>query len=214
MPSEYIVSSALRSLTSEDKVRATMNKYGMPVGMDFFSWMVLIGKGYLVFAGTEDAPINTTPVDDTTLNMVVDVPTGLTVMLVEASTHIVDMTTGTIAQSMIEADNGKIRYGSGGTAFTPLNLNSEFGNVARCKAYVGPDITAAAKTAGGSLEIARWHVSNDAKATQLGDENVNFLWSVRDRIPVIIQGPGSFLLHFGSATADVTGYSQMKFVEL
>ena len=182
--------------------------------MDFFTYMALIGRMYLVQAGTENAPIDTTPVDDTTLNMLVDVPTGATVMLAEASAHMVDMTTGTLAEVLIEADNGKVRYSTGGTAFTPLNMNNAYGNVSGCPAYVGPDITAAAKTAGGSLEIARHAISNDAKATQLADENGNYLWTARVNMPVIIEGPGSLLLHFGSATADVTGYSQMKFILL
>lgn len=214
MPSEFQVATSLRELGNEDKARATMSKYGCPVGMDFFTWMVLIGRTYIVQAGTEDAPIDTTPVDDTTLNMVVDVPSGKTVMLAEAGTHVVDFTTGTLAMTLIEADNAKVRYSSGGTAFTPLNMNNAFSNGSGVNAYVGPDITAAAKTTGGSLEIARWQVGNDAKATQLADENNNFFWTARLNIPVIIQGPGSILLHFGSATADVTGYSQLKFIVL
>ncbi len=214
MPGEFQVATELRTLPSEMKARATMNKYGCPVGMDFFTWMVLIGRMYLVQAGTEDAPIDTTPVDDTTLNMLVDVPTGKTIMLAEASCHVSDLTTGTLAQVLIEADNAKVRYSSGGTAFTPLNMNNTYSNGSGVNAYVGPDITAAAKTTGGSLEIARFDISSDAKATMLADENINFLWTARLNIPVIVQGPGSILLHFGSATADVTGYSQLKFIVL
>ncbi len=214
MPGEFMAVTVLRNLENEAKSRATMNKYGMPVGMDFFSYMVLIGKGYLVFAGAENAPIDTTPVDDTTLNMLVDVPSGVTVMLAEASAHVVDLAAGTLAEVMLEVDNTKVRYSSGGTAFTPINLNTGFANASGLAAYVGPDITAAAKTAGGSLEIARHSISNDAKATQLADENTNYLWTARKHIPVIVAGPGSVLLHFGSATADVTGYSQMKVIVL
>ena len=214
MPTEYQVATTLRRLSVEDKLRATMNEFGCPVGMDFIDWMVLIGRGYLIQAGTENAPIDTTLVDDLTLNMVVDVPDGVTVMLAEASTHVVDFTTGTQPESMIEIDNGKIRYASAGTAFTPLNLHTGKANASGCNGYVGPDIVTTAKSAGGSLEIARHVVGNDAKATQTADENNNWLWTAKNNIVTIVEGPGSMLLHFGSATADVTGYSQMKFIVL
>ena len=214
MPTEYQVATTLRRLSVEDKLRATMNEFGCPVGMDFIDWMVLIGRGYLVQAGTENAPIDTSPVDDAAVNMLLDIPDGVTAMLAEASTHIVDMTTGTAPEAMIEVDNAKIRYSSGGTAFTPLNLHTGKANASGCNAYVGPDVAAAAKTSGGSLEIARWTMGNDALATQIGSENDNFLWSAKKNIIVIVKGPGSIILHFGSETADVTGYSQMKFIVL
>jgi hypothetical protein len=214
MPTEYQVAKSLRRLNVEDKLRATMNEFGCPVGMDLLDWMVLIGRGYIVYAGTENAPIDTSPVDDIAVNMLLDIPEGVTAMLAEASTHIVDMTTGTAPEAMIEVDNGKIRYSSAGTAFTPLNLNTGKPNASGCNAYVGPDVVATAKTGSGSLEIARFTMGNDALATQVGSENYNFLWTAKKNIIVIVEGPGSIILHFGSETADVTGYSQMKFIVL
>ncbi|MFC1924299.1 hypothetical protein ACFLXA_02915 [Chloroflexota bacterium] len=214
MPGEFQVAKELRRLGNEAKVRAAMSEFACPVGIDFIDWMVLIGRGYLVQVGTEDAPTDTTPVDDTTAHIVVDIPTGVTVMLAEVSTHIVDFTTGTAAMTLVEMDNGKVRYSSGGTAFTLLNLNNAYSNASGLAAYVGPDITAAAKTAGGSLEVARWQVSNDAKATETADEQRNFLWSAKKNIWVIAEGPASFVVYFGSATADVTGYAQAKVIVL
>lgn len=214
MPTEFQVATDLRSaLSNEQKVRATMDKYGCPVGMDFIDWMILIGRGYIVQVGTEDAPTDTTPVDDTTAHIVVDIPTGKTAMLAEVSTHIVDLTTGTKATTLVAADNGKIRYSSGGTAFTMRNLNNGYASASGLTAYVGPDITALAKSA-TELEVARWMSTNDAKATETGDEQRNFLWSAKTHIWTIMDGPASFVLYFGSATADVTGYAQMKVIVL
>jgi len=176
-------------------------------------YLVLLGRVYLVYTGTEDAPIDGTPVDDTTLNMVIDIPAGINAMVVEASVHMSDMTTGTIAQAMLEIDT-KNRYTSGGTAFTPLNMHTGFGyGGGGCLAYVGPDITAAAKSV-GSREVWRWQISNDAKATELADEFRNGLYTAKINTPAIVTGPGSILLHFGSATADVKTYSQLKFAIL
>ena len=214
MPGEFVAANVLRSLSNEDKARATINLMGMPVGMDFFTYMVLLGRVYVVQAGTENAPIDTSPVDDQAVNMLVDVPAGITAMLLEASCHLVDMTTGTAPEVMIEVDNTKVRYSSAGTAFTPLNMHTGYGNSSGCLAYVGPDVAAGAKTAGGSLEIARFTIGNDALATQIASENNNYLWAARVNIPVIVERPGSILLHFGSETADVTGYSQLKLAVL
>lgn len=214
MPAENLVATALRNLSNEDKARATLNEFGMPVGMDWVDYLVLLGEAYIVQAGTENAPIDTSPVDDEAVNMLVDIPSGITAVLLEASCHMADMTTGTLPEVLIEVDNGKVRYSSGGTAFTPLNLNTGKGNSSGCLAYVGPDVAASAKSAGGSLEIARFTIGNDAKATQLADENNNFLWTAKKNVPVIVEGPGSIILHFGSAMADITGYSQLKFGKL
>ena len=214
MPGENIVATTLRSLGNEDKVRATINEFGMPVGMDWSDYLVLLGRAYLVQAGTENAPIDTSPVDDAAVNMLVDVPSGITAVLLEASCHIVDMTTGTAPEVMIEVDNAKVRYSSGGTAFTPLNLHTGKSNSSGCLAYVGPDVAAGAKSAGGSLEVARQTMGNDALATQVGSENYNFLWTAKVNAITIVEGPGSIILHFGSETADVTGYSQLKFAVL
>lgn len=208
MPNEFVVATSLRSVGSEEKVRATVDQYGCPVGMDFFDWMSLIGRVYTMHLGTEDAPIDsTTSIDDALVWGLIDVPDGLTIAVLEASVHVVDFTTGTLAHMMVETD-AKLRYTSGGTAYTLLNMNTGKANASGLAAYVGTDITSAAKGT-GSREIARHVMSNDAKATQLADENNNWIWRPQRYIPVV-EGEGSVLLHFGAATADVTGYGSLK----
>lgn len=214
MPGEFMATTDIRSLSNELKTRANMDVYGNQVNIDFWDWLSMLGRDYIVQLGTEDAPIDsTTSIDDALVWAVVDVPSGVSIAILEAGVNVVDFTTGTLANVMLEIDKAKVRYVSGGTAFTPLNLRTGEANSSGVAAYVGTDVTVAAKTAGGSLEIARSAISNDAVATQTAQENNNFLWRPERYIP-ILDGPASFLLHFGAATADVTGYGQVKFAEL
>jgi len=208
MPNEYQASTTLRSLGDEAKVRATMNEYGCPVTMDFWDYMSLIGRVYTMHLGTENAPIDTTTaIDDQLVWGVVDVPSGVTIAVLEMSAHIQDLTTGTLAEFMLEIDT-KARYTSGGTAFTMLNMYAGASNASGLTAYVGTDVTVAAKGS-GSREIARHAVGNDAKATQTADENTNWIWRPQRYVP-IVSGAGSVLMHVGAATADMKAYGSLK----
>ena len=170
------------------------------------------GKVFQVQIGTEDAPVaSTTSIDDELVWMMVDVPSGYIAIPIRAEAHVATWTTATLINAMLEVDNGKVRYSSGGTAFTPLNLNTGSSSASGCSAYVGTDITTAAKTASGSIEIARMTIGEDAKATATADEKF-FLYD--DVCPPYVEGPASIILHFGAATADVTGYGLIKWVEL
>ena len=213
MPTEYQATTTVRRLSTEDKVRATMSAYGTPIGMTFFEWMCLIGRGYLVQLGTENAPIDsTTAIDDALAWGLIDVPDGVVIALMEVGVNVQDIGAATLLEYMVEVDNAKVRYSSGGTAFTPLNLHTGKSNASGCSAYVGTDITLAAKTTGGSLEIARHAVGNDALATQVASENTN--WNFRPSGMVVVEGPGAVVLHVGAATGDSKAYGNMKFVVL
>jgi hypothetical protein len=216
MPGEYEVTTSLRSLQDERKTRANLDEYGNVITIDFLRWLSLIGKVYTLFLGTEDAPIDsTTALDDALVWGLVDVPSGTTIVPMRAEAHIATLATATSPEMMLEIDRSKVRYTSGGTAFTPLNMRTSKANGSGVAAYVGTDITVAAKSAGASVEFTRMMVGEDAKATSTWDENLNFIWDLANDLGMpVLDGPASWLLHFGAATADVTGYGMMKFAEL
>ena len=176
------------------------------------------GKVYQIQIGDENDAVNsTTTIDDQLVWAVVDVPSASTIIIpVRAEVHIATFTTATLVNAMLEVDNGKVRYDSTGTAFTPLNLHTGSSNASACSAYVNTSTTAgvtvAAKTSSGSLEIARMVFTEDAITTSSGDEKA-FIYA-NDPCPPIIQGPASLLLHFGATTADVTGFGLIKWIEL
>ena len=210
---DNVVAKVLRSLSNEENVRATVNEFGMPIGMTFFQYMCLLGRGYVMQLGTENAPIDSTAaIDDQLAWAVVDVPVGVTIAVMEVGVNVQDLGAATLPEFMLEMDNAKVRYSSGGTAFTPLNLHTGKARASGCKAYVGTDITAAAKTAGGSLEVARHALGNDALATQTMSQITN--WLYRPEGLFIIEGAGSLVLYVGAPTGDMKAYGNVKWVEL
>ena len=214
MPGELMVATDLRNLGNEAKTRGNLDYMGNQVVMDFFTWASLVGRVYQIQLGTEDAPVDSTAaMDDLLVWAVVDVPTGVKIMPVKAEAHIATFTTATLVNAMLEVDTAKVRYASGGTAATPLNLHTGKANASGCAAYVmeGAGVVTTAKTAGGSIEIARMVFTEDAITTSSGDEKP-FIWN--DRCPPVLEGPASIIFHFGATTADVTGYGLLKWIEL
>ena len=195
---------------------ARANRRGELVVIDFWTQLVLDGRVFHIQLGTEDAPINsTTGIDDTTVWALADNPVGITMLPAFAQVVMSGLGAATSPCVMLEVDRAKNRYSSGGTAYVAENLRTDRPRVARATAYVGTDITAAAKTAvPGSLEIWRAAWFEDAIATGTGAEWKDASWCAKDMIPVAIVGTGSLVLHFGAATADLTGYGALQWAEM
>jgi len=209
---QVAVDSNVQKIASGFPAPARAFTDGTLATIDWRMLKVMEGKVFQIQLGTEDAPIaSTTSIDDELVWAVVDVPSGYIAIPIRAEAHIATFTTATLVNAMLEVDNGKVRYSSGGTAFTPLNLNTGSSAASGCSAYVGTDITVSAKTSNGSIEVARMVFTEDAITTSSGDEKC-FIYN--DVCPPYVQGPASILLHFGAATADVTGYGLLRWVEL
>lgn len=200
--------------------RAIINNFGAQVVIDLVLQWLLSGFCFHMQTGTEDAPITTNgPLDPTKPIMVADNSSGVMVPL-RFEANISAFTTETLVQAMLEADMGKVRYSSGGTVFVPKQLNgaATSANAANGIFYTieGSDIVAAAKTAvPGSVEFARRTMGEDAIADPgvgmlRGDSDV---FNIRRQGSIIVPTPGSILAHFGSATADVTGYGVLEFAQ-
>ena len=193
------------------------NRRGELVVVDFWTQLVLDGRMFHIQVGTEDAPVNsTTGVDDEMVWAMADNPVGVTMLPAFAQVQLSALATGTAPVVMLEVDRGKARWSSGGTAFVPENLRTDRPAVSQATAYVGTDITTGAKTAvPGSMEIWRAAWFEDAIATGTGAEFKETFWCAKSKnIPVAIVGTGSLLLHFGAATADITGYGCLQWAEL
>ena len=194
------------------------NRRSELVVCDFWTQLVLDGRMFHMQIGTESAPVNsTTTVADTLVWMLVDGVSGTTLLpaLYEVDMNI--LSTATIPEAYLELDRAKVRYSSGGTAFVPENLRTDRPRVSvAAAAYVGTDITAAAKTAvPGSIEIGHHSWMEDAIATGTGTEvGQYYKLSSRDRPLGAVVGVGSVLCHFGSTTADVTGYGCLQWAEI
>tara|TARA_Y100000310_G_scaffold187507_1_gene187544 strand:- start:565 stop:1236 length:672 start_codon:yes stop_codon:yes gene_type:complete len=201
------------SANNGSPVAARGNPLGELITMPWYQQAVFDGRVFQVQLGTENAPINsTTAIDDELVWATVDVPATTVIVPVYVEVNVATWTTGTLIDFMLEVDNAANRYSSGGTAFTPLNLNAGSGSTSNCTAYVGTDVAASAKTSGGSLEVARLAGSENAVSTSTGSET-QFRWFVGDQPGPVLAGLSSLLLHFGAASADVTGYGVIQYAE-
>jgi hypothetical protein len=193
------------------------NRRGEQVVIDFWSQLYFDGRMYHIQLGTEDAPINSTAaIDDQLVWAVVDNNAGNVLIPTNTQVTIANWTTATLVNAMLEADMAKKRYSSGGTPFVPRNLRSDTPFGASVAAYVGTDVTVAAKSSGtDSVELKRGLVIEDAQATpDPAGASVEFNYSIRTDPMVILADAASILLHFGATTADVSGYGSMQFASM
>ena len=199
--------------------RAVINRLGFQVVTDFITQLILSGHAFHMQIGAEVAGVNSTAaVDDQLVEGLIDNPVGKVLIPLLYEVNIATFTTATAIQAMLELDTAKNRYSSGGTVFAPKNLNgiSAVQKAFSGSAYVGTDITAAAKTAvPGSIELGRRSFSEDVITTSTGVENLDReVYSVARRPIAVLSGVSSMVLHFGAATADVTGFAVAQFAQL
>ena len=210
--------SSIPAISEAVAERAIINRMGMQIVVDFFDQLILSGLAYHMQLGTEDAGVNsTTAIDDQLASMVIDNNAGYAMipLLYEVTPGV--LATATLVQAMLEVDMAKKRYSSGGTAYVPRNLHAQAPASLNGAAYVGPDVTILAKTAvPDSVELARKFFIEDAIADSLGYPGAweECVYSVKQRPMSITYGVGSVVGHFGSATADVTGYAVIQVAQL
>lgn len=198
--------------------QAIMNRLGSLIVTDLFDQLVLSGMAFHMQIGTEDAPVNsTTSIDDELVWMLADNNAGYAVipLLCEINLDFVD--TAVNSDAMLELDKAKNRYSSGGTAFTMENLNGSDKNSFNGSAYVGTDITAAAKSAvPDSIELARKSLTEDAVTDpttgKLAYDPV--LYCCKTRPIAVIHDASSALVHFGAGTADLNGYGVLQLAQI
>ena len=210
--------SSIPSISEAVAERAIINRMGMQIVVDFFDQLILSGLAYHMQLGTEDAGVNsTTAIDDQLASMVIDNNAGYAMipLLYEVTPGV--LATATLVQAMLEVDMAKKRYSSGGTAYVMRNLHAQAPASLNGAAYVGADITILAKTAvPDSVELARKFYIEDTIADSLGYPGAweECVYSVKQRPMSITYGVGSVVGHFGSATADVTGYAVIEVAQL
>lgn len=198
--------------------RAVINRFGFQVVVDLFTQLAISGYTFHMQIGTEDAPVaSTTSIDDALVWMLADQSVGSALIPLLYEVNIDALTTATKIISMLELDKEKARFSSGGTAFTPENLNGSDAFSFSGSAYVGTDITAAAKTAvPDSVELARLVHSEDVIADP-GNGLLsarNTIYSVRERPIAVGIDACSLVAHHGAATADVNSYGILQFAQV
>lgn len=200
--------------------QAIINRAGLQVVTDFVTQLILGGWAYHIQAGTEDAPVaSTAAIDDELAFMLVDQNVGYAMLPLALQTVIANWTTGTLFNTMLEADKDKKRYSSGGTAFVPANLRGDDLHSFNGVAYtVTADIVALAKSAvPNSVELWRGGVIEDAQATPDGAAAAlggNARYSIRKDPFIVLTDASSFVIHHGATTADANSYGNFQFAQV
>lgn len=198
--------------------RAILNRTGALVVADFVDQLVLGGWAYHMQIGTMTTPVNSTDaIDDQLVWMMADNNAGYACipLMLEVNVDFVD--TAVSGEIMLEVDKDKKRYSSGGTAFVPANLRGDDPNSFNGVAYVGTDVTVAAKSAvPNSMEIARKNVNEDVVTDPTTGKFLRdgTVYSIRKRPMVVTVDASSLLVHFGAGTADLNGFGALQFAQL
>lgn len=208
------------ALGESSSEQAVINRAGAVIVADFLTQLILGGWAYHIQAGTEDAPVaSTAAIDDQLAFMLVDQNTGYAMLPLGLQTIIANWTTGTLFNTMLEADKDKVRYASGGTLFVPANLRGDDLHSFSGVAYtVTADIVAAAKSAvPNSVELWRAGVIEDAQATPDGAAAAlggKAEYSIRNNPFIVLTDLSSFVVHHGATTADANSYGNFQFAQV
>lgn len=198
--------------------RAALNRAALQITVDLIDHLVLAGYAYHVQIGTEDAGVaSTTSIDDELVWMLVDQNDGYATIPLLCSVAFDFADTSVNGDLMLELDMDKNRWSSGGTAFTPENLAKDGSRSYNGSAYVGTDITTAAKSAvPASVEFARKALTEDAVTDPTtGKMAYNpVLYSAKLHPLAKVVDTGSVIVHFGAGTADFTGYGILQVAQV
>lgn len=208
------------ALGESGQEQAVINRSGSLIVTDFLTQLILGGWAYHIQAGTEDAPVaSTAAIDDQLAFMLVDQNAGYAMLPLGVQTVIANWTTGTLFNTMLEADKDKARYNSGGTLFVPTNLRGDDPRTFSGVAYVcAADIVANAKSAvPNSVELWRGGVTEDAQATPdaaAAANGGNATYSIRVNPFIVLTDVSSFVVHHGATTADANSYGNFQFAQV
>ena len=198
---------------------AIVNSMGFQVAVDFFTQLALSGFTYHIQVGTEDAGATfTTAIDDALATMLVDQSAGSAMIPLHYEVNPGVQAAATLIMAMLEMDKEIIRFASGGTAVTPENLNGLDRNAHSGAAYIsgGSDVVAATKSAvPDSVELARRVYTEDALTDSIGYPggwNAT-VYDVHQNQVAVATDASAFVLHAGSAAADLTGYATFAWAQ-
>lgn len=192
--------------------KATINRQGHTVIMDWMTHMILMGKGYQVRAGTITTPlVGDVVVTDTAAEMCVDATSGYMILPMSMQVS-VRLGTGTLHEYAVKSVDV---VSSAGTAFVPLPLRTRGTNGV---AAVAAATTARVSAAGGvtvTAELAtttrrHWSWANPV-AVGAGDDANIALWEPL-RPPAIV-GAGCLYVQIAATGTGPSYYAHLDYIE-
>jgi len=191
-------------------VKATGTRDGALYVADYIHALAMEGRVFHQGVGSLTTP-TAFRIGITTLQpeLVIDVPTGTTIIPVEISVHL-ETLAGTISE--IVAMTGTALRGAGtSTAGAPLSTRTDRPVTSGCSTYYTYAGNAVAMS--GTVEFWRWGFPW-VTATAEGNPIMKAIYNVRDNTPQVIVGPGNLSIYIGGTTAGPTGYVTCSWAEL
>jgi hypothetical protein len=175
--------------------------------LDFYTAMIMEGRGYEVRAGTISVPlVGDIVITDTKAEMCVDAPSGTTAIPIYLNIA-VNLGTGTLHEYALKSIASA---STSGTAFVPLPMKLG-GAASACTARVG---AAGGVVVGAELNTTTrclWAGANEL-AVAAGHEVTTHIY--KPKVPHVITGVGCVYAQIAATTTGPSYYATLEFIEL
>jgi len=204
-----VVQDTLRAEGDGNWVKLKGSKRGELVICDFFTQMVMEGRGFQVTLGTITTPaVGLTAITDTGSEMCADAPSGTTMIPVFCNISI-----RLNAKTLLEGGIKSVASAStAGTVFVPLPLltNSAVAAVCTARAQEAGACTVAAE----AVTTTRRHyaLANPIGANTAGYEMAEFNW--QPRVPPVLPGVACIYVQMAADTTGPSYYAHLDWIEL
>ncbi len=205
----YAIGSTLsKGRTSKGgNVRVTGTTDGAIYTVDYVLNMAMEGRLVGVSLGTITTPITFKAYDADQPELVIDVPSGTTIIPVHIDVYLED-SAGTDNEIIAITATNNVGAGTS-TAITPLSTRTSRPATTGCSvysAYAGNGTAPA-----GTQEF--WRAGN-----AFADANTQpprlFSWDVRHDVPVVITGTGALVMYISATTTQAAGFIKASWIEL
>ena len=197
-----------------------LNRRGELVSIDAAQQWAFDGRVYLLSNIARETPAAMGTANatfaDTDPALLVDVPTGTTMIPLEIILNQAGTVGGGVLRVLITLDD-KIRYASGGVAIPKQNMRFDEPGSSACSAYEGTtDIVSAA--AGDDITLHAAYLDQDVGTAPYGTPT-RIHWSARNFIAPVLIGPASLVIYTYSASPQPSWffniiYSEFKTTEV
>ena len=205
----YVQQSSPGAASEGSEVGLKLSKAGALVVIDFYTQMVMEGRGFQVRMGTISVPtIGDVALTDTAAEASVDAQTGWTILPCYLNASI-NLGTGTDQEFALKSV-AIVAAAAGATAFAPLNLyigGPSAATTARAAAAGGVTVTAELAT------TTRRHWSHGSPVA-VGAGNEPTVLKYEPLRPPPIKGPAQFYFQAASTDAGPSYYMNLDWIEL
>jgi hypothetical protein len=187
-------------------VRVTGTRDGAIYTADYILATALEGRLFQTSVGTITTPISFGSYDALQPELVIDVPTGTSIIPVHLQIHL-ETSAGTLTEVIANTVTNVIGAGTS-TALSILSTRTNRPVTSGCSGYGAYSGNGAAST--GVLEFWRY---GDAFADAATKPPRVFEWDIRKNTPQVLVGPAALVVYISATSTQATGYIKASWME-